>query len=71
MGTDEIVDQIFARVGCFRIAEWLSELAQTLEFDIRELMPIWADTCRFPLGLRRMAVTISTCLEPDESAGAR
>lgn len=40
MDIDEIADQLFARIGCFDIAQWLGELARTLELELIELMPV-------------------------------
>ncbi|WP_157654470.1 hypothetical protein [Burkholderia ubonensis] len=40
MDRDDIANQICARIGCFDVAEWLNELAQTLAIDRLELMPV-------------------------------
>ncbi|KUZ85502.1 hypothetical protein WI40_33125 [Burkholderia ubonensis] len=40
MDRDDIANEIFARIGCFDIAAWLSELAETLAIDRFELMPV-------------------------------
>src|SRR5262249_40126985 len=40
MSHDEIVDQIFARIGCFGIAGWLVKLAGAISLDRNDIMPI-------------------------------
>jgi len=40
MDINDVAQQIFARIGCFDIAEWLGNLAQTLGIDSTELMPV-------------------------------
>ena len=57
MNTDEIADQIFMRIGCFDIAEWLGELARTLAIDMRELMPIPAVESK-TVAVKRLGLTL-------------
>ena len=58
MNADEIADQIFARIGCFDIAEWLGELAQTLGLEASELTPIPAVESK-TIALERWGLTLT------------
>jgi hypothetical protein len=40
MNQEDLAQQIFARIGCFNIAEWLHELAQAMTIDSAQLMPV-------------------------------
>jgi hypothetical protein len=75
MSIDEIADRLFARIGCFYIAQWSGELARTLEhrLELGALLPQAQRSPRSPLSpfqvwrLMKFSMSSMNCLRAASS----